>query len=275
MGVLNYITWNVDPVIFTIGPLQLRYYGLLFATGFLIGYYIMQYVFNKEKIPEKELNNLSISVILGAVIGARLGHVLFYQPDYYFKNPLEILMIWHGGLASHGGALGVLIAVWIYTKKSKRSYLWALDRVAIPTALAGSLIRLGNLMNSEIIGKPTNLPWGFRFIRYYDPEQPIDNFVPRHPAQLYESICYLVIFIILFYIYKKYKEKSPKGLLLGIFLISVFGMRFLIEFIKENQVPFESNMSINMGQILSIPFIIVGIWLLINVSRKKAKTHGV
>lgn len=265
------ITWDVSPIIFTIGPIQLRYYGLLFASGFLIGYYIMQYIFNKEKIPEKELGNLSMAMILGGVIGARMGHVLFYQPDFFFQNPLEIFMIWHGGLASHGGAIGILIALWIYSKKNKRSYLWALDRAVIPTALAGCFIRIGNLMNSEIIGSPTTLPWGFRFLRYYDPDQPIDPFIPRHPAQLYESICYLVIFIILFFTYKKYKTKTPKGLLLGIFLVSVFGMRFMIEFVKENQVAFESAMFINMGQILSIPFILTGIWFLIKI---RAKTAG-
>jgi phosphatidylglycerol:prolipoprotein diacylglycerol transferase len=265
MQLLN-ITWDVNPIIFTIGPVQLRYYGLLFASGFLIGYYIMQYIFNKEKIPEKELGNLSMAMILGAVIGARMGHVLFYEPDFFFQNPLEIFMIWHGGLASHGGAIGVLIAIWIYTKKNRRSYLWALDRAVIPTALAGCFIRIGNLMNSEIIGSPTNLPWGFKFIRS---NEPIDPLIPRHPTQIYESVCYLIIFFVLLFTYKKYKDKTPKGLLLGIFLVSVFGMRFLIEFIKEDQVAFEANMIINMGQILSIPFILTGIWLLIKSKKGK------
>ena len=269
----NYINWDISPIIFSFGAFQLRYYGLLFALGFLIGYYIMEYIFKQENIPQSELSNISIAMILGTVIGARLGHVLFYQPDYFLQNPLEILMIWHGGLASHGGAIGILIAIWIYSKRSKRPYLWALDRISIPTALAGSFIRIGNLMNSEIIGSPTSLPWGFKFLRYFDPEQPIVNTIPRHPAQLYEAICYLIIFCILFYIYKKFKDKTPKGLLLGVFLISVFGVRFLIEFVKENQVPFENNMIINMGQLLSLPFIFVGIWLIYNVyvNKKQSK----
>jgi len=268
MGLFAYIIWDINPAIFTSGSFQLRYYGVLFALGFLIGYYIMEYFFKKEQLPPKELGNISMAMILGGVIGARMGHVLFYQPDFFLQNPMEVFMVWHGGLASHGGAIGILIALWIYTKKAKRSYLWALDRAVVPTALAGCFIRIGNLMNSEIIGSPTELPWGFVFKRYIqDMDFIINTDIPRHPAQLYESICYLIIFISLWFIYKRMKGQIPQGFLLGVFLVSVFGMRFLIEFVKENQVAFEGGMFLNMGQLLSVPFIIAGLWFWINASK--------
>jgi prolipoprotein diacylglyceryl transferase len=201
-------------------------------------------------------------MILGTVIGARLGHCLFYNPDYYLSHPLEILMVWKGGLASHGAAIGILTAIYLFVKKRpKFTYLWVMDRIVITVALAAFFIRMGNLFNSEIVGKPTDLPWGFVFTS-------IDN-IPRHPAQLYEAIAYLIIFFILFFQYKKQKENIRDGFLFGEFLIGIFGFRFFVEFIKENQSLFENSMSLNMGQILSIPLVILGIYLL--AIRKETK----
>lgn len=267
MSVFAYIVWNVDPVLLRLGPLQIRYYGILFALGFLIGYYLFRYFFKKEKVPLSELDKLFWYVILGAIIGARLGHVLFYEPDYYFSNPLEIFAIWHGGLASHGGAIGLLIALYLYSRKSfNKDYLYILDRMAIPTALAGSFIRLGNLFNSEIYGRPTELPWGFIFVRD-------GQTIPCHPTQIYEALAYLLIFIFLFYLYKKYNGNLPRGLAIGWMLLLTFLARFLIEFIKLPQVGFETNLintiGLNMGQLLSLPFIIVGIWLIIKANKSK------
>ncbi len=267
MSIFAYIVWNVDPVLVHLGPLQIRYYGILFALGFLIGYYLFRYFFKKEKVPLTELDKLFWYAILGAVIGARLGHVLFYEPDYYFSHPLEIFAIWHGGLASHGGAIGLLIALYLYSRKSfNKDYLYILDRMAIPTALAGSFIRLGNLFNSEIYGSPTELPWGFIFVRD-------GQTIPCHPTQLYEALAYLLIFIFLFYLYKKYNGNLPSGLAIGWMFLLTFLARFLIEFIKLPQVGFETNLintiGLNMGQLLSLPFIIVGILLIIKANKSK------
>lgn len=267
MSLLAYIVWNVDPVLLNLGPLQVRYYGVLFALGFLIGYYLFRYFFKIEKVPLSELDKLFWYAVLGAIIGARLGHVLFYEPGYYLANPLEILAIWHGGLASHGGAIGLLIALYLYSRKSfNKDYLYILDRMAIPTALAGSFIRLGNLFNSEIYGRPTELPWGFIFVR--DGQS-----VPCHPTQIYEALAYLLIFIFLFYTYKKYKGNIPRGLAIGWMFLLTFSARFFIEFVKLPQVGFETNLintiGLNMGQLLSLPFIIVGIWLIIKANKSK------
>ncbi len=205
-------------------------------------------------------------MIIATVIGARLGHCLFYEPDKYLKNPIEILKIWEGGLASHGAAIAIILGIYIYARKTKIPMLWYLDRVVIFTAFAGTFIRLGNLMNSEIFGEITSLPWGFYFIRYYDPQMGLD---PRHPTQLYEALSYLTIFIILFRYYKRRLGKFENGQLFGYFLILVFGMRFLIEFLKVPQVSFEQGMTLNMGQLLSIPLILIGVFVIYFINRKK------
>ena len=249
------IYWDVSPEIFSLGPLSIRWYGLLFASSFLVGFYIMQWIFKKEGKPEDDLNDLIWYMILGTVIGARLGHCLFYDPVYYLSNPLEILKVWKGGLASHGAAIGILTSIYYYSKKKKgQPYFWVMDRVVITVALGGSFIRLGNLFNSEIIGIPTDLPWAFTFAS-------IDN-IPRHPAQLYESIAYFITFLILFIYYKKHDGKFKEGFLFGAFLILVFGFRIFVEFIKENQSAFEQGMILNMGQLLSIPLVIAGFYFL-------------
>ena len=258
------IYWNVSPDIFSIGPFTIRWYGLLFALSFIIGFQIMTVIFRKEGRPESDLNDLIWHMILGTVIGARLGHCLFYNPSFYLSHPLEILMVWKGGLASHGAAIGILIALYLFVRKRKNySFLWLLDRIVITVALAGFFIRMGNLFNSEIIGKPTDLPWAFVFALVDDK--------PRHPAQLYEAIAYLIIFICLIVYYFKSKAKFKSGKIFGIFLVSVFTFRFFVEFVKEDQSYFERGMVLNMGQLLSIPFVIVGIYLLIRHDKKVIK----
>lgn len=263
--------WDVDPVIIWItDSFPLKYYGLFFVIGLLLAYYVVKRIFTKENVPIENLDKLLIYVVVGTVLGARLGHVLFYDPSYYFSHPLEIFLpiaevngsykfVGFQGLASHGGAVGVLIAIILFAKKSHINLFWVLDRVAIATPITGAFIRLGNFMNSEIYGKPTNGNWGVVFQR--------DDLIPRHPTQLYEAISYIIIFIILFVSYNKAESKRFKGRLFGIFLILLFFARFTIEFFKENQVGFEDGMTLNMGQILSIPFIVAGIIILI-IKRK-------
>lgn len=224
----------------------------------------MMIIFKRENKSEHDLNDLVWYMILGTVLGARLGHCLFYNPDYYLSHPLEILQIWKGGLASHGAGIGIITALMLYTRKKKEiSFLWIMDRVVITVALSGFFIRLGNLFNSEIIGKPTNGNWGFIFVS-------VDN-IPRHPAQLYEAIAYLLIFIFLLSFYFRVKGKFKNGLLFGLFLISIFGFRFFVEFFKENQSLFEQKLFLNMGQLLSIPFVIMGIYFLFRKDKKVIK----
>lgn len=266
MHIFLSIVWDVNPIIAKIGWFELRYYGPLFASGFLISYFIVQHFFKKENIPLEELDRLTTYTIVGAVVGARLGHILFYEPQSYIENPLEILKVWHGGLASHGGTIGVILALWLYSRKSKRDFIWVMDRVAIPTALTSALIRVGNLMNSEIYGGPTDKPWGFIFTygREFEGQA-------CHPTQIYEALSYLILFFILFYLYKKhYSNPLPAGRLVGIFLMGTFGMRFLIEFLKNTQVDFEKNMFLNMGQLLSIPFILLGVYFAFFYKKQKA-----
>ena len=263
---LNYIVWNVSPTAFTIpdvvpllGGHEIRWYGILFALAFVAGYYIMQRIFKKEGESEKLLDSLFTYMIIFTVVGARLGHCLFYEPAYYLSHPIEILKIWEGGLASHGASIGILIGLWLFSKKNKKSFLWTMDRVVIPVALGGAFIRMGNLMNSEIFGHITTLPWGFYFKQYYDPAFTTD---PRHPTQIYEALSYLTIFLITIRMYIKADGLPRPGTIFGWFLILLFTVRFLIEFLKEPQVGFEEHMILNMGQLLSIPFIIAGIVIL-------------
>lgn len=264
------ITWDVSPEIFSIGPITIRWYGLLFATSFLIGFQIMTRIFKQENKSQDDLNDLLWYMIIGTIVGARLGHCLFYNPEYYLSNPIEILKTWKGGLASHGAAIGIVISMFLYSKKKiGQSFLWVMDRVVITVALAGFFIRTGNLMNSEIIGKPTDVPWAFKFVNSYV----ADPLTPRHPAQLYEALAYLAIFVILFLIYKKYYKTIKEGFIFGLFLVLIFVARFIIEFFKENQSAFEQGMTLNMGQILSIPLILWGLYLLFinNKSSNKMK----
>ena len=250
--ILAFIEWSVSPEIFHIGSISVRWYGFLFAMAFVAGYFIMTWVFKKEGKPQPDLEQLSVYMIFGTVIGARLGHCLFYNPVYYLSNPVEILKVWEGGLASHGAAIGIITAMYIFSNKKKNySLLWILDRIVIVVALGGSFIRLGNLFNSEIIGKPADVAWAFIFTA-------VDE-VPRHPTQIYESLAYLIIFLVLWFVYYKGINQNKNGLLFGLFLVLVFTFRFFVEFFKENQSGFEAGMTLNMGQILSIPFVIIGL----------------
>ncbi|SDC74560.1 prolipoprotein diacylglyceryl transferase [Williamwhitmania taraxaci] len=249
---LGFINWDVNPVIFEIGPLAIRYYGLLFAFAFYAAYLIFLRIFKQEKISLEVLDSLTFYMIIGVVVGARLGHILFYEPAYYFSHPLEILKVWHGGLASHGASIGILIALYMFSRKHKRSYLWVLDRIAIVVPLSGAFIRLGNLMNSEIYGGVTEMPWGFIFVRD-------GGTVPMHPTQLYEAICYLAIFGLLWWMYNTGRKINVPGYFIGLMVTLLFTSRFLVEFVKNVQVDFESTMYLNMGQLLSIPFIVGGL----------------
>lgn len=268
--IFNYITWNVDPEILHIGSLSIRWYGLLFATAFLAGYIIFTRYLRTDHLTSEMLDELLIYMAVGTVVGARLGHCFFYEPEYFLKNPVEILKIWKGGLASHGAAIGIPISIWLYIRKYKLSFLWLIDRIVIVVALAGTFIRTGNLFNSEIYGGPTNLPWGFMFIRdklYDSVTGEVLPVVPRHPTQIYEALSYLLIFTALFIFYRKNYLKVRDGFIFGVFLIAVFTARFLIEFVKNDQVAFEAGMRLNMGQWLSIPLILTGIAILILTKR--------
>lgn len=262
MEFLSFIHWNVSPEIFSIGPLHVRWYGLMFAIGFLFGYQHVEKMFKHENLELKWLESLFIYIVVATILGARLGHVLFYGWDYYSQHPIEILYVWQGGLASHGGTLGILIALALWSKRvSKRNILWVLDRVVVPTALVAALIRFGNLMNSEIYGHQTNLPWGFIFERNHET-------VAKHPTQIYESLSYLTTFGVMLYMYWKTKAKDYQGLIFGVFITMIFGARFFIEFIKEEQEAFERGMALNMGQLLSIPFVVAGIILIVLAMKK-------
>ena len=262
MNILAFIHWNVSPEIFSLGPIHVRWYGLLFAIGFLFGYNHGEKMFKHENIDLKWLESLFIYLIVATVVGARLGHVFFYGWDYYSQNLHEIPFVWQGGLASHGGVLGIIVAMFIWSKKvSKRSILWVLDRVVVPSILVAALIRLGNLMNSEIYGVQTSVPWGFIFERNQET-------VPKHPTQIYEALAYLVTFAVIQYMYWKTKAKDLQGMLVGVFFIMVFTARFFVEFIKEDQEAFEAGMALNMGQWLSIPFVVAGVVLIIRAIKR-------
>lgn len=259
---LNYIIWNANPEIIS-NPISVRWYGMMFALGFLIGYEIVARMFRHEGAPERWLGILLMWTLAGTVIGARLGHVFFYEWDYYGAHPAEIIKIWNGGLASHGGTIGVIIGVLCFSFfTTKRSPLWTFDRLVIPIALVGAMIRTGNLMNSEIFGGPTTLPWGMWFVRSREWHAMYEG-IACHPTQIYEAICYLTLFVILMWMYWKKNLESRPGLTFGVFLIGIFLPRFLIEFIKNDQVAFEADMILNMGQLLSIPFILLGVAMVV------------
>jgi phosphatidylglycerol---prolipoprotein diacylglyceryl transferase len=264
--ILNYINWNVDPVIINVFGISIRYYGLLFVSGLILCIYILGWIYKRENIPSEHLEKLSIYGMIGILVGARLGHCLFYEPSYYLSHPLEMILpiafapdgikfIGYQGLASHGGVLGLLIALYFYSRKTNHSMIDTIDLIAVVAALECGFIRLGNFMNSEIIGIPTTKPWSVIFER-------VDN-VPRHPAQLYEAISYFIIFAIMMILYTKMRDRLKNGFFFGLATVLCFTARFIIEFVKENQVDFEKNLTIDMGQILSIPYIIAGIGFII------------
>lgn len=259
---LDFITWNVNPELFS-GFVTVRWYGLMFAIGFLVGYEIVARMFKHEGAPERWLGILLIYVVIATIVGARLGHVFFYEWDVYRADPIKILYIWEGGLASHGGTVAIIIAVILFSVfVTKKSPLWTFDRLVIAIALVGGLIRLGNLFNSEIFGTATDLPWGFMFVRSCEWHELYEG-QAVHPTQIYEALCYFALFGLLMWMYWKKNAEERPGLILGVFFIGIFLPRFLIEFIKNDQVAREATMTLNIGQQLSIPFILLGVFLVI------------
>lgn len=274
MTILNAIDWNVSPIIFGLGPIQVRWYGVLFAVGLLVlGPWIEWKIWKREELPEPWYEKLWWTVLISTIIGARLGHCFFYAPMYYLAHPIEIFKIWEGGLASHGGTVGIIIGIWIYSAKvTHKSMLFTLDRLAVPVGLVAAMIRMGNLMNSEIFGEPTTLPWAFRFLR--SPEyQALGTNLGVHPTAIYEALCYLLVFAICLWLYwKRDAARKRPGLIVGTFLLGIFLARLIIESVKLVQEPWELKMvraiGINQGQLLSIPFIVIGAWLVIRALKQ-------
>lgn len=280
---LRYIDWDIEPWIKQFDNFEIRYYSLLFGLGFILGYYILNRMFKREGVDQELLDKLTIYVILATIIGARFGHCLFYEPEVYLPKPWKIILPFEGtlgedfkftgyqGLASHGGAIGLLVGLLLYSRKFKVGYWWILDRIAIVTSLAAVFIRTGNLFNSEIYGVQTDLPWGFKFMRevQYHGISPNDV-VPKHPTQIYEALAYLIIFCVLIYLYNTRYAKLKQGFFTGLMVLLVFVARFFIEFVKEDQEEWESGLVLNMGQWLSIPFILLGIYL---IFRKTSPTQ--
>jgi phosphatidylglycerol---prolipoprotein diacylglyceryl transferase len=277
--ILNYIHWNPDPEIVNILGISIRYYGLLFASGLILAIYMLTWVFKRENIPSENLEKLTIYGMIGIIAGARLGHCLFYEPSYYLSHPLEMILpvtfppdggikfIGYQGLASHGGVLGLLIGLYFYSRKTKHSMIDILDLIAVVVGVSLGFIRLANFMNSEIIGMSTTKPWGVIFER-------VDN-LPRHPAQLYEAISYFIILAIMLMLYLKMRDRLKNGILFGFATVLFFLARFIIEFLKEDQVGFEKGMTFNMGQLLSLPYIAVGIGFIIyGLWKTKSSAHN-
>ncbi len=261
---MDFIVWSGDPILFSLGSLHVHWYGVMFALALFVGMKIMEWIFIKENKKVELVEHLFLYVIIGTVIGARLGHCLFYDPSYYLSNPFEIFAVWKGGLASHGGAMGVVTALYLFSQKYKYSYIWLLDRIVIPAVLAGAFIRLGNFFNSEIIGTPSQLPWAIIFSSF-------DN-IPRHPAQLYEALAYFILAIIIFIIYKRGGSSLKSGTLFGFYLISIFSVRFMIEFVKFKQEAYSNDLILSTGQFLSIPFVLLGLYMLFFYGAKDSVT---
>ena len=260
---MEYFVWNADPVLLNLGPLQLYWYGLLFVGSFVVGSSILKWIYIREGKDHEVLESLFIYIIIGAAVGARLVHCFFYDPSYYLANPMKIFAVWEGGLASHGGVMGVLLATWLFAKKYDESFTWLLSRLAIPAALSGAAIRIGNFMNSEIVGQPTDVPWAIVFER-------LDN-IPRHPSQLYEAISYFLIFIFLLLVYRSVKPAFATKILPALWFITIFTVRFFLEYVKTKQAAYNVDQVLTTGQWLSLPFIILGVvWLVwAFISQKK------
>lgn len=281
---LNYIVWNPDLEAFHLGPIAVRWYGLMWIIGLALAYFVVQRLYKEQKIKDEYFDPLFLYCFFGILIGARLGHCIFYEPDYFLTSgkgliemilPIRFLpeggfkLIGYAGLASHGGTLGLMIALWMYVRKTKLGIWTVLDNIAIATGTTACFIRLGNLMNSEIIGKVTDVPWAFIF-------EHVDK-VPRHPGQLYEAIAYAILFVIMWTIYKRSHQRPTSntqhpqvgtGWYFGFCLTYIFTFRFFIEYTKEIQEAFEASLPIDMGQILSIPFIILGVYCMIKAKKK-------
>ena len=262
LALLENLQWGIDPEIFSLGPIAPRWYGILFACAFVSGYLFGVKMWKDAGRKVEEMENMLTWILVGTVIGARLGHVIFYEPSYYLRNLDQVLAVWNGGLASHGAAIGIILAMYIQAKKApKMSFWWLADRVVIPTAVGGAFIRIGNFTNSEIYGHETDAPWGIIFTNLPGPE----GMIPRHPTMLYEALLCLIVFAVLWTIYKKYKANPPEGSLFGSFLILLFSGRFLLEYTKIPQANFASDWMFNMGQLLSIPLVLIGLYIVIKL----------
>lgn len=275
------IVWDWNPTFIMLGELDIRWYGLMWAIAILVAERILAYAYKREGLPPRTIESAFLWIVLGTFIGARVGHCLFYEPETYLAEPWRIITdIRDGGMASHGATIGIILGVWGFTRRNHLPFIWGMDRIAIVAPLSGAVIRFGNLFNSEIVGYPTDVAWGFKFVRHDAyrawvehngdvPTEIIETIPTRHPAQLYEALCYLVIFAVIMYLYfRKDMGRRRPGVLISIALMSIFTMRFFIEFLKERQVDFEEGMSLDMGQLLSIPFIVLGIVILVNALRR-------
>ena len=274
--ILDSITWTASPNLFSMGSVTVRWYGLMFAIGFLVGYEIVYRIFRHEGARESWVGSLFIYVVVATIVGARLGHVFFYDWGYYSQHLGEIPKIWEGGLASHGGTLGIMIAIWLYSRfVTRKPMLWTFDRLVVPVGFVAALIRIGNLMNHEIYGGETSLPWGFRFVenlgQWMQGAEPVFS-APSHPTQIYEAAFYLLTFGVCMVMYWRYRAQEREGLIFGVFMLGIFVPRFFIEYIKNVQEPWEiamrANWGIDQGQLLSIPFILLGVWLIVRAMRR-------
>jgi prolipoprotein diacylglyceryl transferase len=258
------ITWDWDPVFFNLGGIEIRWYGLMWAVAILLAERICRYNFRREGLPPRTIDSAFLWIVLGTFIGARVGHCLFYEPETYLPEPWRIITdIRDGGMASHGATIGILLGIWGFTRRNHLPFIWGMDRIAIVAPLSGAIIRFGNLFNSEIVGYPTDMPWGFVFTRNDD--------IARHPAQLYEALCYILTFAIIYWLYlRKDAGCRRPGLLFGVAMMGIFLTRFFIEFLKERQEGFEEAMALDMGQLLSLPFIFAGIYFIMRAMRRPA-----
>ena len=306
------VFWNVNPIIAHIGPVTLRWYGLFFMLPFVVGTFILTHIYRSERVSPQWVDVITIYMLIGTIVGARLGHMLFYDFEALKADPMVVFKIWQGGLASHGATIGILLACWLFARNNKFDYLWVLDRIVIVVALGGACIRTGNLMNSEIVGKPTSAPWAFTFprdvdhllpvtrplpagavqvaaepVRFQDgttsyrllpegtavaPDAPMA--VPRHPTQIYEALFCVFLLILLYSMWNRTKDRTPRGQLFGLFVVLLFTQRFLGEYLKENQVAFENGHALNQGQLLSIPLIFIGIWVLWRAGKDPENPYG-
>lgn len=263
-----FITWNPSPNIFTIPFIDwpVRWYGLSWAMAFIGCHFFMNKIFKAEGRTDKQLDTLTLYIIIATILGARLGHCLFYEPEYFLANPLDILKVYQGGLASHGGAIGIIIGMWLYARTTKESWLWLFDRLVVVVPFASFMIRVGNLMNSEIVGKQTDVPWGFKFLQNDDDLINLDKYgvdIPvRHPTQLYEAVFYVFLFIFFYWLWKNKRQQLGKGFTFGLFCVLMFAFRFMVEYLKEIQVSSEASQLFNNGQLLSIPFVLVGLYMM-------------
>ncbi len=259
---MEHFIWNMSPYIFKYGSLLLRWYAVLFVGSLFLGFLLTRWIYKREGRDQAIPDSLLFYVMAGTIVGARLMHCFAYQPDFYFSHPIEIIKFWKGGLASHGGMLGILLALWIFAKRNHESYLWLISRMTIPGALTAAFVRFGNFFNSEIVGKNSDYPWAIIFERY--------DMLPRHPVQLYEAFSYLILFILLLWLYKKVSLIFSTYLLPGVFLTFMFTMRFFLEYTKIRQADYALDIPFTVGQLLSMPFILLGIiWIIYVLSRKK------